>query len=93
MECLNQATRAAVESLQLKFERVEIEHNQFRVMMDTKLQALVDSNQRLENAILRLVDSPIHNGVHAGGPPPPPPLPPARVDNQPRLPEDVPAGS
>jgi hypothetical protein len=93
MVALNVATRAAVESLQLKFERVEIQFSQYRAMADTKLQALVDSNERLTNAILRLVDSPIHNGVHAGVPPPPPPLPPGRDDNQPRLPEDVPAGS
>jgi hypothetical protein len=81
MAALNQATRAAVGALQGKFERVENEFRDYRVMQDTKFQALIDSNERLTQAVLRL-SNPVDDGGH-GGPPPPPPPPQYPPNNQP----------
>ena len=84
MESLNQGTRAAVDSLQVKLERVENELKVYRVMQDAKLQRLIDSNDRLTQAILRLTN-PVAGGVVTTAVIPLPPAPALNVNNQPAL--------
>ena len=82
MESLNQGTRAVVDSLQVKLERVENEFKVYRVMQDAKFQLLIDSNDRLTQAILRLTN-PVVVGVDNTGAIPVPVPPPGIVNNQP----------
>jgi hypothetical protein len=81
MASLSRATRAAVDSLQGKLEVVVSEFKEYRVTQDAKLQALIDSNERLTLAILRLVN-PVDDGGNGVLPPPPPPQP-GNPNNQP----------
>jgi hypothetical protein len=53
---------------------------EYWVSKDTKLQALIDSNERLTQAILGFTNPVDHGDSHNGAPPPPPPGPP---NNQP----------
>jgi hypothetical protein len=83
MSSLNQGTRAAVDSLQVKLERVENEFRVYRVMQDTKFQDLIDSTNRLTQAILRLTNPADDGGVENGVVPLPPPPLPGPPNNQP----------
>ena len=89
MAALNGATQAVVASLQGKIECVENEFRDYRVMQDTKFQALIDSNERLTQAILRLTNPVDHHGGGNGGPPPPPPPPRGCRNNQPVARDDA----
>jgi hypothetical protein len=83
MASLNRGTRAAVDSLQVKLERVENEFSVFRAMQDSKFQLLIDSNDRLTQAIRRLTNPIVAGIVNHTAVIPHPPAPPINPNNQP----------
>jgi hypothetical protein len=66
MAALNWGVRATVDSLQGKLKCIENELWEYQLMQDKKLQALIDSNEKLAQAIFCLTNHFNHHGGNGG---------------------------